>query len=133
EVVRDGHVLRAGLVGLRGADVEVAERVARVPVARLLLDHPGVLGDRKIELALPEQLFRFLECFFAFAGQGSFRSYQTVWAGGTIGGGPRNSRIARPRRGGRASRSPCGGRIRSGGPARAARAWRGRGSLSPRS
>jgi hypothetical protein len=69
QVVGDLHVLRAGLVGLRCPDVEIAERVARVPVARLLFDHPGVLGDGQIELALPEQLFRFLECLVAFAGQ----------------------------------------------------------------
>ena len=94
---------------------------------------PGVLGDREIELALPEQLLRFLECLFAFAGQGSFRSYQRGWAGGTIGGARRNSRTATPRRGGRGSRSPCAGRTRSAGRGRAARAWRGRGSPWPRS
>ena len=38
EVFGDARVLRRGLVGLPGADVQVAERVGRRPVARLILD-----------------------------------------------------------------------------------------------
>ena len=71
EVIGDLGVLRHRLVGLAGADVEVPERVARVPVAGLFLDQPGVLGDRQIELALPEQLLGFLDRFCAVDGQGS--------------------------------------------------------------
>ena len=39
--------------------------LARVPVARLCLDDPHVLGDRRVELALAEQLLRLLERVFA--------------------------------------------------------------------
>ena len=39
QVIGDLHVLRSRLTGLRGADVEVAERIPGVPVARVILDH----------------------------------------------------------------------------------------------
>src|SRR5262249_39767053 len=126
QVVGDLLVLGGGPVDLTGAHVEIAERVAQVPVARLLFDQADVFRDGGIELALTEQLFRFLQCFFALAGQGIPRSYQTGWAGGTSGGAPRSTRSARRRRGGRASRSPCADRIRSGDRGRGARPWRDR-------
>ena len=49
------------LVELVGADVEVAERVGAVPVARLRLDDLHVLCDGSVDAALLECFFRALE------------------------------------------------------------------------
>ena len=46
-----------GAVDLPGAHVEIAECVGAVPVARLIVHQPLVLGNRRIKLALSEQLF----------------------------------------------------------------------------
>src|SRR4030095_7746953 len=94
EVIRDPHVHRRGLVRLPGARVKVAERVERVPVARLLLDHAGVFRDGAIEPALTEQLLRFFQRVFAVESQGSTKFYQRAWEGGMCGDGPRSSRNA---------------------------------------
>ena len=141
----------AAMVGLSGPDVEVAERVRRRPVAWLVLDDVQVLGDGGVELPLAEQLLRFLQRVFAIDGHLGLL-HEPGSAGGRCGRcgphglhpikqGRRPERTAmhvgiaeprRPRRGGRASRSPCAGRSRSADRARAARAssdraspWRG--------
>ena len=69
QVIGDLLVLRRRHVRLVGAYVEVAERIARVPVARLVLHHAHVLRDGEIEAALTEQLLGFLERFCAVDGQ----------------------------------------------------------------
>src|SRR5262249_60187083 len=128
EVVGDLAVLRDRFVGLVGAHVEVAQRVARVPVARLLLDEAHVFRDGKIELAGAEELLRLLQHLGAVTRHGSMgsRSYPPGSAAGTCAGAPRNNHAARRRRGDRAWRSPYGGRTRSAGRRRGAPASRGR-------
>ena len=49
EVIGDARVLLDALVELLGADVQVAERVGAVPVARLGLDDLDVLGDGGVD------------------------------------------------------------------------------------
>ncbi len=58
QVVGDARVLRDAFVELIGADVEVAERVGAVPVARLGLDDLHVLGNGGVNLAEAEGLLR---------------------------------------------------------------------------
>ena len=120
------RVLRDRLVGLVRADVEIAERVARVPVARLVLDHAQVLRDGGVETCPAGAASPLFSACLRDRGPTisprtrSWRvtrpSYQTAWAAGTSGGGRRNSRTATPRRGGRGWRSPCAGRSRSADP-----------------
>jgi hypothetical protein len=43
-------------------EVQVAERVDRVPVLRLVFHKTHVLLDRSIELSLAEQLLRLFQC-----------------------------------------------------------------------
>ena len=50
----------SALVDLLGADVQVAQRVGAVPVARLGLDDLDVLGDGGVDLAKFQGLFRRL-------------------------------------------------------------------------
>ena len=68
------HELLDRLVDLAGAHVEVAERVRRVPVARLFLDQAQVLRDGSIELALPEQFLGVAECGGAINSHGGIYS-----------------------------------------------------------
>ena len=49
------------LVHLPGADVEVAERVGAVPVARLGLDDAEVFRDGRVDAALPQRFLGALE------------------------------------------------------------------------
>ena len=56
QVVGDAGELGDRLVALAGAQVEVAQNVGGAPVARLILDDAQVLGDRRVELPLSEQL-----------------------------------------------------------------------------
>ena len=121
QAVGDADELLDRLVDLPGADVEIAERVGGVPVARLILDEAQILRDGRFELALAEQLLGVLECGGAIDGHWISQSYQTASAGGTIGGARPSSRSAQRRRGDRRSRSPCGGRSRSADRGRAAR------------
>ena len=58
----DADVLFDGLVDLAGAHVEIAERVGRIQVARLILDDAEVLRDGRFDLALAEQLLGISEC-----------------------------------------------------------------------
>ena len=78
--------LRDGAVGVAGAHVQIAERVDRVPVARLILDQPHVFRDGSVELSLAEQLLRLLQrrvAIYGTAGEPTAvarsvsRSYQT--------------------------------------------------------
>ena len=129
-----------GLRRLARPDVEVAERVGGVPVARMVLDHAKVFRDRQIEATLAKQLLRLLQRVHRGRGptgistagvtiataplhgrQSSFSpSYQTGMAAGTTAGARPSSRTARPRRGARVSRSPCADRSRSADRGRAA-------------
>ena len=54
-----GEPLR--LIELPAPDVEVAQEVAGVPVARLILDEAHVLSDRLIQFSLAQQLFRLTQ------------------------------------------------------------------------
>ena len=69
EVLGDAGVLPDGLLRLPGARVELAERVGGAPVARELFDHADVLGDRRLEATLAEQLLRFFQRSVTVEGQ----------------------------------------------------------------
>src|SRR5262249_18765853 len=69
EVIRDPAVLRYGLVGLAGADVQVAERIRGVPVARLILHDAHVFRNGALEAALAKQFLRLLQSVFAIEAQ----------------------------------------------------------------
>ena len=60
EVIGDAGVLLDAFLELLGADVEVAQGVGAVPVARLGLDDLDVLGDGGVDLAELQGLFRRL-------------------------------------------------------------------------
>ena len=49
-MIGDAGVLLEALFDLLGADVQVAERVGGVPIARLVFNNPHVLGDRGVDL-----------------------------------------------------------------------------------
>ena len=61
-VIRDPNELLDGLVVLAGPQVEVTERVDRVPVLRLVFHKTHVFLDRSIELSLAKQLLRLFQC-----------------------------------------------------------------------
>src|SRR5262249_32170812 len=56
QAVGDAGELLHRLVALTGADVEIAEDVGGVPVARLVLDDAQILCDGLIQLPLSEKL-----------------------------------------------------------------------------
>ena len=72
QAVGDAGELRDRLVALAGAQVEVAEHVGGAPVPRLILDDAQVLGDRRVELPLSEQLLGISQ------GQGAINSHVTT-------------------------------------------------------
>jgi hypothetical protein len=61
QMIGDSRELRGRTLGIAGAQIEIAERVDRVPVARLIGRQAHVLLNRATELALPEQLLGLLE------------------------------------------------------------------------
>ena len=61
-VIGDSNELRDRVVVLPRPEVQVAERVDRVPVLRLVFHKTHVLLDRSIELSLAEQLLRLFQC-----------------------------------------------------------------------
>src|SRR4029453_12429050 len=143
EVLGDARVLFDRLRRLVGADVEVAERVCGIPVARLVLGDAYVLRDGGVETPLAQQLFRLFQRVFSIEWQPFLRTatrrvsthqprprqpYQTATAVGTTADAPASTRNVKPRPDDRAWRTPCGDRNRSGDPARAARASGDRGS-----
>ena len=67
-MIGDARVLRDRLVRLVRAGVEIAERVGRVPVARLVLHHAEVLRDGVVDAALPKQFLRLLQRVFTIEG-----------------------------------------------------------------
>jgi len=68
EVVGDLHELIDRLVDLPGTRVEIAERVLRVPVVRLILDDADELRDGSLELPLPDQFLGVAKCNSAIYG-----------------------------------------------------------------
>jgi hypothetical protein len=59
EMLGNAGVLPDGLLWLPGARVELAEGVGGAPIAGTLVDDAHVLGDRRLEAALSQQLLRF--------------------------------------------------------------------------
>ncbi len=59
EVLGNARVLPDGLLWLAGARVELAEGVGGAPIAGKLVDDAEVLGDRRLEATLSQQLLRF--------------------------------------------------------------------------
>ena len=68
-IVRDPEVLRDRSVGLTGADIQIAEGICGVPVARLIVDDTDVLRDGAVEAALAKQLFRSFQRLVTIKGQ----------------------------------------------------------------
>ncbi len=58
----DADELIDGLVDLACARVQIAEDVARVPVAREFVDDPQIFRNRQVQLSLPEQLLSVAQC-----------------------------------------------------------------------
>jgi hypothetical protein len=59
-VIRHADVLLDRLLVIARPQVQIAERVDRRPVLRLIVDQAHVLGDRRVELSLLEQLVGLL-------------------------------------------------------------------------
>ena len=82
QAVGDAGELIDRLVDLSGADVQIAEDVGGIPVARLILDDEEILRDRRIRLSLPEQLLGVAQLGSAVDGHSSVsQSYQTALRG----------------------------------------------------
>ena len=82
EVVGDLDVLLDRLVGLARARVEIAERVLRGPVLRLVLDDADKFRDRGVDLALPDQLLCVTEGEGAIKGHWRIQSMVSNSVGG---------------------------------------------------
>src|SRR6266567_749326 len=98
QAVGDADELLDRSIGFRGADVEIAEHVGRVPVARIVLYHAYVLRDCGVDLPLPQEFLSVPERCRAVDGHGVRVSqwYQTGSEGGTIAGALPSIRSVRP-------------------------------------
>ncbi len=65
EVIGNARVLGDALVDGIGANVEIAECVRAVPVARLLFDNPDIFGNGRVDAALTQGFFGVFESTFS--------------------------------------------------------------------